>query len=164
MLDARIVVIPFLLQVVCMGVDELYFHRKRSLPLWERLGHPLDTLTVLLCMLWLLFVPPMPQSVVVFIVLSAFSCFFITKDERIHHRHCQAGEHWLHAVLFILHPIILIAAAALWPAVHGQPSAWFYYTGFERFFMYSSTFLIFLFGLYQFIYWNLLWKPRSTNK
>jgi len=28
-----------------MGVDEFYFHRRRGLPRWERLAHPLDTMT-----------------------------------------------------------------------------------------------------------------------
>ena len=164
MLDSRIVVIPFLLQVICMGVDELYFHRQRSLPRWERLGHPLDTLTVLLCMLWIIFVPPTPQTVMVFACLSVFSCAFITKDEAIHQQHCPAGEHWLHAVLFVLHPVILICAGLLWPAVHHQSVSWIVYHGFERFFLLSNTILIFLFGAYQLLYWNLLWKPRSSSK
>ncbi len=164
MLDARFVVIPFVLQVICMSVDELYYHRKRSLTRWERLGHPLDTLTVLLCMLWVLLVPPVKQTILMYVLLSIFSCFFITKDERIHHRMCLAGEHWLHAVLFVLHPIILIGAGLLWPAAHQQSLPGVQYTGFEKAFLQSSTILIFSCALYQFVYWNLLWKPRSTNK
>lgn len=164
MLDARFVVIPFVLQVICMSVDELYYHRQRSLTRWERLGHPLDTLTVLLCMLWVLLVPPSPYAITIFVCLSLFSCFFITKDEHVHYHVCLAGEHWLHAVLFMLHPIIFIGAGLLWPAVHQQAFAWMTYTGFERAFLQGSTSLIFLCALYQFVYWNLLWKPRSTNK
>lgn len=164
MLDARFVVIPFVLQVICMAVDELYYHRKRSLPRWERLGHPLDTLTVLLCMLWVLLMAPAPPSILIYVLLSIFSCFFITKDERVHYRLCLAGEHWLHAVLFILHPLIFIGAGLLWPAVHQQAFAAMHYTGFEKAFLQGSTILIFLCSLYQFVYWNLLWKPRSANK
>lgn len=164
MLDSRYVVIPFVLQVVCMGVDELYYHRKRSLPRWERLGHPLDTLTVLLCMLWLLVIPPAPQSILMYLLLASISCFFITKDERVHHGLCSAGEHWLHAVLFILHPLILLGAGLLWPAAHQKTLSWLHYTGLEKAFLQGSTLLIFLFGLYQFIYWNLLWKPRSASR
>ena len=164
MLDARFIVIPFVLQVICMGVDELYYHRRRSLPRWERLGHPLDTLTVLLCMLWVLLVAPSSQTILVYVLLSSFSCLLITKDERVHHRLCLVGEHWLHAVLFILHPLIFIGAGLLWPAVHQQAFAGMRYTGFEKAFLQGSTLLIFLWSLYQFAYWNLLWKPRSTNK
>jgi 2-polyprenyl-6-hydroxyphenyl methylase/3-demethylubiquinone-9 3-methyltransferase len=42
------------------------------------------------------------------------SCLLITKDEFIHQRLCSGGEHWLHAVLFILHPIVLFGTAFLW--------------------------------------------------
>lgn len=164
MLDARFVVIPFVLQVLCMSVDELYYHRKRSLPRWERLGHPLDTLTVLLCMLWVLWVPPTPLAILVYVLLSSFSCFFITKDERVHHRLCLAGEHWLHAVLFMLHPIVLLCAGLLWPAAHQQSFAALHFTGFEKTFLQGSALLIFSCALYQFVYWNVLWKPRSVNK
>jgi hypothetical protein len=164
MLDSRYVIIPFVLQVVCMGVDELYFHRQRGLPRWERLGHPLDTLTVLFCMLWILFVPPTMPTILSYVGLSIFSCFFITKDELIHHSHCRAGEHWLHAVLFVLHPVILISAGLLWPAAHQQSFSWLQYNGYERAFLWGNTLMIFGFGLYQFIYWNLLWKPVSANK
>lgn len=44
--------IPFPLQMICMAVDEAHFHRWRGLPRWERLGHSLDTLTVLACFMW----------------------------------------------------------------------------------------------------------------
>ena len=36
-------------QAALMMVDELHFHRRRGLPRWERIGHPLDTATVLVC-------------------------------------------------------------------------------------------------------------------
>ncbi len=46
MLNSIFLFIPFALQTCCMAVDEVHFHRQRGLPRWERLGHPLDTLTV----------------------------------------------------------------------------------------------------------------------
>jgi hypothetical protein len=46
MLNSIFLFIPFALQMCCMAVDEVHFHRQRGLPRWERLGHPLDTLTV----------------------------------------------------------------------------------------------------------------------
>lgn len=161
MLDSRFIIIPFVLQVACMGVDELYFHRQRSLPRWERLGHPLDTLTALSCLLWIWFVPPASQAVTSYAALALFSSFFITKDEWVHHRHCAAGEQWLHALLFILHPLVLLSAGLLWPAAHAQASPWLHFTGWERAFLLGNMLLMCLFGLYQFVYWNLLWKsPR----
>jgi 2-polyprenyl-6-hydroxyphenyl methylase/3-demethylubiquinone-9 3-methyltransferase len=104
-----------------MALDELYFHRKRGLALWERVGHPLDTLTVLGCMAWLVFVVPSSGHLGVYAGLAAFSCLFITKDEIVHARLCAPGEHWVHAVLFIVHPLSLASLALLWPSLH--PSA-----------------------------------------
>src|SRR5262249_11498801 len=37
---------PSLLQAPAMAVDEGWYHNRRGLPRWERIGHPLDTLTV----------------------------------------------------------------------------------------------------------------------
>ena len=160
MLDSRYILVPFVLQVLCMGGDELYFHRQRGLPRWERWGHPLDTLTALLCLLWLWFVPPSGQAVAVYAGLALFSSLFITKDEWVHHHHCPAGEHWLHALLFVLHPLVLLGAGLLWPAAHGQVSPWLHWAGWERAFLLGNLLLMSSFGLYQLIYWNLLWKPR----
>jgi hypothetical protein len=99
-----------------MSVDELWFHRRRGLPRWERIGHPLDTATVLLCLSlpWLL--PLEARTLWLYAGLAAFSCLFVTKDEPVHARLCPAGEHWVHAVLFVLHPVTLAIAALLWSA------------------------------------------------
>ena len=61
-----------------MLVDEFYFHPRRFLPLWERLGHPIDTLSVALCVTYLL---GMGASVTTYTILSIFSCALVTKDE-----------------------------------------------------------------------------------
>jgi 2-polyprenyl-6-hydroxyphenyl methylase / 3-demethylubiquinone-9 3-methyltransferase len=107
--------IPIVLQGVTMVIDEGWFHRKRGLPRWERIGHPLDTLTIVLCLAWLLATTPeSPAAVPVYVGLAVFSTLFITKDEAIHAGRCSPGEHWLHAVLFVLHPIVLAAFAYLW--------------------------------------------------
>jgi 2-polyprenyl-6-hydroxyphenyl methylase/3-demethylubiquinone-9 3-methyltransferase len=44
------------------------------------------------------------------------SCLLVTKDEFVHHLGCTGGEHWIHAVLFLLHPAVLAATAWLWVA------------------------------------------------
>jgi hypothetical protein len=155
---------PFILQMLCMAADEFGFHRSRGLPRWERIGHPLDTLTVLVCLTWVLCVPPDPWSVAVFAGLAVFSSLFVTKDEPIHHIHCPAAEQWLHSLLFTLHPIVLVSAALLWPAAHGLspiPERWVEFHGFERDFLAGTFGLTLLFGIYQFVYWNLIW--RQTN-
>ena len=168
MISSRLLVIPFLLQVVCMGVDELYFHHRRKLPRWERIGHPLDTLTVVLCLGLVLVVPPSPASLSVYLILCVFSCLFVTKDEWVHHKFCSAGEQWMHALQFILHSLVLLCAGLLWPTLHEQTLNFIYYEGFERTFFKVNLGLTFLFGFYQLIYWNFLWRPApagiSANK
>ena len=105
---------PFLLQGLIMGVDEFYCHRRRRLRRWERVGHPLDTLTFLLSLSWLRMTTPGPLNVMVFMLLAGFSCLFITKDEWQHKELCTAFENWLHALLFLIHPLVLLWAAWLW--------------------------------------------------
>jgi len=107
--------IPIVLQGVTMVVDEGWFHRARGLPRWERIGHPLDTLTIAACLAWLIATTPeSPAALPVYIALAVFSTLFVTKDEAVHARLCSPGEHWLHAVLFVLHPIVLAAFGYLW--------------------------------------------------
>ena len=143
---------PFFLQGLAMMVDEFHFHKKRGLPLWERLGHPLDTLTVFVCLLLPSTLSPSPSHLKTYFALSAFSCLFVTKDEFVHGEICTAGENWLHAILFLLHPISLIAAAMLWKS------------GERIHFLQIQTALIGAFMLYQITYWNFLWKSKSTPK
>jgi putative flippase GtrA len=147
-----------------MSVDELYFHWQRELPRWERIGHPLDTLTVLLCLGWVWFVPPSSTAVSIYLGLAFFSCVFVTKDEWVHHKYCSAGEHWIHALQFVFHTLVLLSVGLLWPALHQQTIAWLHYEGFERALFLSNLGLTFGFGLYQLIYWNFVWRPASTDK
>ncbi len=151
--------LPFFLQGVLIGYDEFHFHRKRGLPRWERIGHPLDTFTVLLCFLFLLFFPYSSLTLKIYIGLAFFSCIFVTKDEFIHKECCPATEQWLHAVLFLNHPILLTLGGIFWyilyQAVHASlhPFLWK--------FLWGQASLMFLFATYQIIYWNLLWKKAA---
>jgi hypothetical protein len=159
-------IMPCVLQMLCMVADEGYFHYRRPLPRWERLGHPLDTLTVLLCWSVIVFVEPRPISVAVYAVLSVLSCLCVTKDEWVHTQCCSAGEHWLHALLFILHPLTLASGGLLWPAMHARAASplalgWLQYTGWERPLSIANAALTLLFGLYQLLYWNVLWKSDA---
>lgn len=96
------------LQGTLFMVDEFYFHLRRGLPRWERVGHPVDSFFFLLP-LGLLYLNQGSDST--YWGLTIFSCLIITKDEFVHAEQAQGGELWLHALLFILHPVILIFAA-----------------------------------------------------
>ena len=159
--------IPFVLQLLWIGVDEFYFHQKRSLPKWERIGHPLDTITVLACLFWVFFVTPTATAVAIYVGLSIFSSVFILKDENVHRQECETIEHWLHVLLFTLHPLVLISAGLLWPALHANAKQAFplvRFSGWERPFFIANLTVIILFFIYQTIYWNFIWRPVATEK
>jgi hypothetical protein len=137
------------LQAVVMLVDEGYFHRRRGLPRWERIGHPLDTLSVAACYAWLLIATPAhTSSMGIYVALAAFSCLLVTKDEVVHARVCTRAECWLHAVLFVLHPIVLAGIGYAW--LHGE--AWL---------VRVQLALTLSGGVYQVVYWNLRHEARA---
>lgn len=129
--------------------DEFIFHRRRGLPLWEKIGHPMDSLSVIICYLFLFRADFTENNLYIYIALAVFSCLLITKDEFIHKQHSTAFENWLHSVLFVLHPVPFFAAGLLWSQ------------GFERaYFAYIAGFISLLF-LYQVIFWSLYETKRS---
>ena len=136
--------IPLGLQGLATVVDEFHCHRRRGLPQWERIGHPLDTLTVLGCYTVALALPLTAASLRTYVVLAAFSCLFVTKDEIVHAKHCKPFEHWVHALLFVLHPIVLASMGFFW--------LWEARTA-----MLVQGALTLAFGLYQTLYWNTSW-------
>lgn len=145
-----LLLLPISLQGLGLLVDEWLFHRKRGLPRWERLGHPLDTLTAAACYAWMLWVPAgSPHALRGYVALCAFSCLFITKDEFVHKERCEGAEIWLHAVLFVLHPIVFLSLALVW---RSEEAPWVV-TG--------ALAATLLFALYQLAYWN--WLPRSVR-
>ncbi len=143
--------IPFVVQACAMLFDEFYFHLKRGLPKWERIGHPLDTLTVLSAFTFTLLVPFNPVSWKIYLGIALLSCLFVTKDEWVHRKHCQGTEQWLHALLFSNHPLVLFSTGALWKM---QPS-------FFRPFILTQVLFTIVFGLYQIIYWNFVWEEKK---
>lgn len=104
----------FLAQGTIMAVDEFYFHWRRGLKAWEVWGHPVDTLFFLACFFLAWKFPPHTVMRNVWIVLALVSTLIITKDEWVHKKECCAAEQWLHALLFILHPISLWMCYQLW--------------------------------------------------
>jgi 2-polyprenyl-6-hydroxyphenyl methylase/3-demethylubiquinone-9 3-methyltransferase len=108
--------LPFALQGAVLAVDELACHRRRAVPRLEWLGHLLDTLVFLACLGCPLLLAPEPGHLRLYTGLAIASCLLITKDEWVHQRLCSGSEHWLHALLFILHPLVLVVTALLWIA------------------------------------------------
>jgi len=144
-----IFVVPVALQAFAMIADEVWFHRRRELPRWERIGHPLDTLTIAICLAWLLVAHPSSTALGVYVGLAITSTLFVTKDEWVHAKHCTAGEQWLHSLLFVLHPIVLAAFALTW---------WTGSTG-----LLAGQLAVTLgFLLYQVVYWNVV-EPRARR-
>lgn len=141
-----LIVAVFVLQAAAMLVDERVFHRRRGLPRWERIGHPLDTATVLACYAWLLLVPPSRSTAVMYVVLVMFSSAFVTKDEPLHAERCPPREHWLHAILFVLHPMVLLGAGWLW------------WTAQLHVLIVAQLVLTAVFGVYQILYWSPRWR------
>lgn len=162
-------VLPFALQALGMVFDEGYFHVRRGLPKWERIGHPIDTCSVLACMGFILFIPFSTTTLIVYIALAIFSSILVTKDEFVHKEHCPACENWLHAVLFTLHPITLTCAGFMWPVVQDvEVTPWI-----ARWLDNKEALLLFLrmqfatmifFTLYQIIFWNVIWKDKPVLK
>lgn len=145
--------VPVVLQMLAMAFDEGVFHRRRGLPRWERIGHPLDTATVALAYAWLVLTSPASAyALPVYVALSVFSCIFVTKDELVHAKVCSPAEGWLHAVLFVLHPVVFLAFGLLW------------WRGEAPWFLRGQLVMTLVFALYQILYWSVFWHPRSTPR
>lgn len=133
---------PFLVQGLAMLWDEFYFHRKRGLPLWEIVGHPLDSLTVFASYFFISVSGPTSNNLRIYIALCVLSCLVITKDEFVHKDVCSAAENWLHSVLFVVHPICFLSAGLLWMEGTNVEIVKF------------QPYLILSFMVYQIIYWS----------
>jgi hypothetical protein len=150
----RLFFVPLAFQAMLMILDEACFHRVRGLPRWERVGHPLDSLTVAACFGYVLFVPQGPLALKGYVGLAAFSTLFVTKDEFVHARLCTATEHWLHSLLFILHPVVFFGLAEVWPCLSDPGCA--HDTVVLAVRLQFAAILGFI--AYQIAYWNLSWK------
>jgi hypothetical protein len=160
-------ILPFALQAICMIFDEGYFHIRRGLPRFERIGHPIDTLSVIFCMGFVLFIPFSSTALIFYILLTSFSSILVTKDEFVHKHHCSPSENWLHAILFTLHPITLTSAGFIWPVVQGFEVSpwigrWLNRPDQLKFFLEIQLTIMSLFFLYQILFWNFLWKNKPV--
>lgn len=149
MFPLPIMLLPIALQAAGIFVDEGVFHRRRGLQRWERWGHPFDAFVAAACYAWLLVRAPDPHALTIYVVLAAFSCALITKDEFVHARACDPLEHWLHSVLFVLHPIVLTSTGFLW--WWGGATSW----------IAAQLALTVAFAVYQVVYWSI---PRQSAR
>lgn len=101
-------IFTFFLQGTLILIDEFFCHWRREVPKWERWGHPMDTF-FLLVPLFMIAIFPSSQGFI-YGAFAVFSCLFITKDEWVHSKMCTPFENWLHALLFVLHPVVFILA------------------------------------------------------
>lgn len=146
-------IIPFVLQGLILVIDEFWCHHQRDLGRWERLGHPVDTLTFVAALFYLLISAPSTLNLYVFAAIGLASCLTVTKDEWEHSRACDGFENWLHSCLFMLHPTLLIWAGHLW------------WTNDPRFDLAvgGATASALMFAVYQIIYWNV-WRPHHDRQ
>lgn len=146
-------IVAFSVQALVALADEWFFHRKRGLPLWERVGHPIDTLFFIGCLSFALWFPYSDHALTRYLSLSIASVLVITKDEWVHAKRCCGTEHWLHSILFALHPVVLFTYASIWPFLH-EP-------GFPRTVALAQLAAAGIFTVYQVYYWN--WRPRPSD-
>jgi hypothetical protein len=98
-----------------------------------------------------------------YVVFSLISCLLVTKDEFVHQKHCEGSEHWLHALLFLNHPILLASLGILWPLFTecSLPAFWtrlMPHKELFHLFIVGQALFVTLFFLYQLLFWNFIWK------
>lgn len=157
--------VPYLIQSLALAVDEFILHHRRGLPRWERWGHPLDTLSVLLVNAIALFFSFSQNFLFLFVLLGFFSCIFVTKDEWVHSKKCSAFEHWLHGILFVCHPLTFVSTSFFW-ILRDRPTN----VGFDlaasqtgAVVLVGQVLLLSVFFAYQIIYWNFVRPPACDS-
>jgi 2-polyprenyl-6-hydroxyphenyl methylase/3-demethylubiquinone-9 3-methyltransferase len=106
-------------QGALMMVDERAFHRVRGLGEWESWGHVADSAVFAAALLPAALLAPGRAAALLYALGAAGSTVMVAKDEWIHARECEPAEHWVHALLFSLHPCVLLGVGALWARGEG---------------------------------------------
>lgn len=140
---------------IIMTIDEFYFHHKRGLPKWERIGHPIDTFFFLICVFIPCFFHYNTISLYTFFIFSLISCLIIVKDEKIHLTFCNAKEQTLHALLFVTHPLLLLCIFTFWKFQNKFI--------FSKYILQTQFAMVLLFLIYQIVYWNFLKKEKHDS-
>ncbi len=133
----------WIFQGLLMFFDEFIFHHKRGLKAWERIGHPIDSFFFFVPFIYTQFF----HNEYVFLFLCVLSSILVTKDEFVHADECDAPEQWLHAFLFLIHPVSLFCL-------------WFAWKNQLNLIIQIQAGIIFLFTVYQIVYWIFLKGKR----
>lgn len=143
------------LQTLLMTVDEMYFHRRRGLERLEAWGHAFDTALFLAAIAVPAFFAPTGTATLAYVALAVLSTLVVTKDEWLHAKSCEPGEHWVHSLLFALHGPLLIGIGWCWH--HGLGSFW----------LKALPVLVGGWGLLQLFYWthaHASFEPRNGEQ
>ena len=117
-----LLLLPLIAQALAIFVDEFYFHFAPGQPRWERMGHPLDTFTVLASVLWLMVSAPSECNLMIYTLAAVFSCCFVMKDELVHADRCAPAEHVNQAAAPALYRIY---QAVYWNLIWKAPAVQF---------------------------------------
>jgi hypothetical protein len=117
-----LLLLPLIAQALAIFVDEFYFHFAPGQRRWERIGHPLDTFTVLAPVLWLMVSAPCERNLIIYTLAAVFSCCFVIKDELVHADRCAPAEHANQAAAVALN---MIYQALYWNLIWKAPAAQF---------------------------------------
>lgn len=115
-----LLLLPLIVQAIAVFVDEFYFDFAPGEPRWERIGHPLETFTVLAPVLWLMVSAPSERNLIIYTLAALFSCCFVIKDELVQADRCAPAEHVDHAAALALH---IIHQAVYWNLIWKAPAA-----------------------------------------
>ncbi|MEZ4749478.1 MAG: hypothetical protein R3B54_02275 [Bdellovibrionota bacterium] len=140
------------IQGLLMTLDEGVFHRKRGLRRFESYGHVADSLVFGSVLCVPAFAPATLPWLYVYVGGAIFSALLITKDEWVHTDSCEPTENWLHALLFVNHPVLLFLTGGLW----WQGEAVLFRTG--------LPFAVFGFSIYQWAAWVLVPTLRKEHE
>ena len=128
-------------QAALMVADEWAFHRVRVLGKWESWGHVADSVAFASVLVLPALAAPEGAALGWYVAAGAASTVMVAKDQWIHARECTGSEHWVHALLFSLHPAVLIAVGALWARGEGAEARAF------------LPLVVLGFSVYQYAYW-----------
>ncbi|RHX93798.1 hypothetical protein DLM76_12420 [Leptospira yasudae] len=157
---------PFFFGLVLAAIDEFYFHWKRGLPTWERIGHSIDIVFTIIPYSILIFFEYDQTNLLVYVIFALISCMTVVKDVWVHNRECEASEEFIHGLMSMLHPILLLIPALLWPSFHGGQSSILLSKDATMFKFFFTAIYIgsFVWLAYNFIFWNMIDKGRRISK
>ena len=89
---------------------------------------------------------------------------FVIKDQFVNADVCAPPQH-VHAVLFVVHPLVFAALALLWPLYHALAGAivWLEQVRGRASALPIQAAILTLYMICQAVYWNLIWKAPATE-